>query len=47
MSNVFIGHKKMRDTASAATAVLRALANDDQLLLLCHLSQRQASVGHI
>ncbi|MBS1204915.1 MAG: hypothetical protein H6R25_1814 [Proteobacteria bacterium] len=36
---------KMRDAASAA-AVLPALANNDRLLL-CHLSQRAASVGQM
>lgn len=47
MSNVLIDHKKMRDAASAAAAVLRALANDDRLLLLCHLSQGETSVGQM
>jgi hypothetical protein len=35
----------MRDAASAAAAVLRALANDDRLLLLCHLSQEKLLWG--
>ena len=47
MSNALIDQKKMRDAASAAAAVLRALANDDRLLLLCHLSQGEASVGQM
>ncbi|PVZ81768.1 transcriptional regulator [Serratia sp. S1B] len=37
----------MRTAASSAAAVLRALANDDRLLLLCHLSQGEASVGQM
>lgn len=36
---------KMRDAASAA-AVLPVLANNDRLLL-CHLSQGEASVGQM
>lgn len=47
MTNTLIDQQKMRDAASAATAVLRALANDDRLLLLCHLSQGEASVGQM
>lgn len=47
MDNAFIDQKKMREAASAAAAVLRAMANDDRLLLLCHLSQGEASVGEM
>ena len=47
MSNELIDQKKMRDAASSAVTVLRALANDDRLLLLCHLSQGEASVGQM
>ena len=44
---MLIDQTKMRDAASAAAAVLRALANDNRLLLLCHLSQGEASVGEM
>lgn len=47
MNNALIDQRKMRDAASVATAVLRALANEDRLLLLCHLSQGEASVGQM
>ncbi|KFK95707.1 MULTISPECIES: metalloregulator ArsR/SmtB family transcription factor [unclassified Serratia (in: enterobacteria)] len=47
MGNELIDQKKMRDAASSAVTVLRALANDDRLLLLCHLSQGEASVGQM
>lgn len=47
MDNNLIDQKKMRDAASTAVAMLRALANDDRLLLLCHLSQGEASVGQM
>ncbi|MGL5335247.1 MAG: metalloregulator ArsR/SmtB family transcription factor [Enterovibrio sp.] len=47
MNNTLIKQEKMHDAASAAAAILRALANDDRLLLLCHLSQGEASVGQI
>ena len=37
----------MRAAASTATAMLRALANEDRLLLLCQLSQGEKSVGEL
>ncbi len=37
----------MRRGAKDATAVMRALANQDRLLLLCKLSQAEASVGDL
>ncbi len=37
----------MRVAATQATAVLRALANEDRLLLLCQLSQGEKSVGEL
>lgn len=37
----------MRSAAREATAVLRALANEDRLLLLCQLSQGEKSVGEL
>ena len=38
---------QMRNAASEATAVLRALANEDRLLLLCQLSQGELAVGEL
>jgi ArsR family transcriptional regulator len=37
----------MRTAAEEATAVLRVLANEDRLLLLCQLSQGEKSVGEL
>jgi ArsR family transcriptional regulator len=37
----------MRRAASRATGVLRSLANEDRLLLLCQLSQGERSVGEL
>ncbi|MFJ1251997.1 metalloregulator ArsR/SmtB family transcription factor [Cupriavidus sp. CuC1] len=37
----------MRAAAGDATAMLRALANEDRLLLLCQLSQGELSVGEL
>ncbi|MDE2598501.1 MAG: helix-turn-helix transcriptional regulator [Rhodocyclaceae bacterium] len=39
--------ERMRAAAGTATAVLRALANEDRLLLLCQLSQGEHSVGEL
>jgi DNA-binding transcriptional ArsR family regulator len=38
---------QMRDAAAQATALLRVLANEDRLLLLCELSQGERSVGEL
>jgi DNA-binding transcriptional ArsR family regulator len=38
---------RMRSSASEATTLLRALAHDDRLLLLCQLSQTELCVGDI
>jgi DNA-binding transcriptional ArsR family regulator len=38
---------KMRAAAEEATALLRALANPDRLLLLCHLSQGECCVSEL
>lgn len=38
---------KMRAAASEATSVLRTLANEDRLLLLCQLSQGEMSVSEL
>lgn len=37
----------MRAAAREATAVLRALSNEDRLLMLCQLSQGEKSVGEL
>lgn len=37
----------MRAAAATATGVLRVLANEDRLLLLCQLSQGEASVSEL
>ncbi len=37
----------MHSGAAEATAVLRVLANEDRLLLLCELSQGEKSVGEL
>lgn len=37
----------MREAARSACGVLRALSNEDRLLLLCQLSQGERSVGEL
>ena len=37
----------MQAAAGAASSVLRTLANEDRLLLLCQLSQGEKSVGEL
>jgi hypothetical protein len=37
----------MRAAAGGAAAVLRALSNEDRLLLLCQMSQGEYSVGEL
>lgn len=37
----------MRQAATQAGALLRALGNEDRLLLLCQLSQHEMSVGEL
>lgn len=39
--------ERMRMAAGEATAMLRVLANEDRLLLLCQLSQGECSVGEL
>ncbi|MDR3437448.1 metalloregulator ArsR/SmtB family transcription factor [Telmatospirillum sp.] len=39
--------EKMRIAAGEATAMLRALANEDRLLLLCQLSPGEKCVGEL
>ena len=38
---------EMREAAGRATAVLRVLANEDRLLLLCQLTQGEACVSDL
>lgn len=38
---------RMRSAAGTSTAVLRALANADRLLLLCQMSDGEKSVGEL
>lgn len=37
----------MREAAEAATALLRVLANEDRLLLLCQMTEGEKSVGEL
>lgn len=39
--------QRMREAAGTATALLRALANEDRLLLLCQLSQGEHAVSEL
>lgn len=39
--------EQMREAASQATAMLRVLANEDRLLLLCQLTQGEACVSEL
>lgn len=39
--------QRMYAAAAKAAGVLKSMANEDRLLLLCHLSQGEASVGEI
>lgn len=45
LSNEEIG--LLRDSASKACALLKALANEDRLLLLCQLTQGERNVGEL
>ena len=38
---------QMRDSARNVTALLRALANEDRLMLLCQMTQGERSVGEL
>ena len=39
--------QRLRDAAAQAVGVLKALANENRLLLLCQLSQGERSVGEL
>ncbi|ADO49480.1 ArsR/SmtB family transcription factor [[Enterobacter] lignolyticus] len=45
--NAPINQQQMRAAAGRTAAVLKSLANETRLLLLCHLSQGEASVSEI
>ncbi len=45
--NAILDIDNMRIAAKNATSVLRSLANEDRLLLLCQLSQGEKSVGEL
>ncbi|WP_020413247.1 ArsR/SmtB family transcription factor [Microbulbifer variabilis] len=38
---------KMRESAGQAASMLRSLANQDRLILLCQLSQEELNVGEL
>ncbi len=46
-SNRPLEMQRMRVAAAQASSVLRALANEDRLLLLCQLSEGEKSVGEL
>ena len=47
MSTPGLDVRAMRDAAGKATAMLRVLANEDRLLLLCQLTQGEACVSDL
>ena len=47
MSTPHLDIEQMRKAAAQATAMLRVLANEDRLLLLCQLAQGEACVGEL
>jgi len=42
-----IDFSQLRESAGQACSLLRLLANEDRLMLLCQLSQGEANVGHL
>jgi DNA-binding transcriptional ArsR family regulator len=42
-----IDPQRMRERAAAATSLLRTIANEDRLILLCQLAQGERSVGEL
>ncbi|CAI0799707.1 Biofilm growth-associated repressor [Serratia rubidaea] len=42
-----INQQQMRAAAARTAEILKSIANEDRLLLLCHLSQGEASVGEM
>ena len=47
MTTPHLDIEHMRNAAAQATAMLRVLANEDRLLLLCQLAQGEACVGEL
>ena len=47
MSTSILNIEQMREAAGQATAMLRVLANEDRLLLLCQLTQGEACVSEL
>lgn len=47
MSTTILNIEEMREAAGQATAMLRVLANEDRLLLLCQLTQGEACVSEL
>lgn len=47
MTTTAIDIEQMREAAGQATAMLRVLANEDRLLLLCQLTQGEACVSEL
>lgn len=47
MSNTELNIEQMRAAAGEATAMLRVLANEDRLLLLCQISQHELCVSEL
>jgi ArsR family transcriptional regulator len=47
MDTITLNIMQMREAAGQATAMLRVLANEDRLLLLCQLTQGEACVSEL
>ena len=47
MTTIAINIEQMREAAGQATAMLRVLANEDRLLMLCQLTQGEACVSEL
>jgi DNA-binding transcriptional ArsR family regulator len=47
MQDLVLDPIRMRRSAEAAAGLLRALANEDRLMLLCELSQGERCVGEL
>ena len=47
MTTADLDIEQMREAAGQATAMLRVLANEDRLLLLCQLTQGEACVSEL
>jgi ArsR family transcriptional regulator len=47
LSDPIVNPEAMREAARKVTALLRALANEDRLLLLCQMTKGERSVGEL